>query len=378
MACFVSSATGIGSGHMLQASDRAKIQKNIPCHTCKAPSRSRMLTMSGSSFDDRAVSSEYEENEDMITKYRERIERLERALIASENRADSAIRDFEQYKKRQAISNTKTVLNARADFARVLLPVLDSYESALVKYSQTHTDPGFAKIQRQLLQVLRDQGISSIEADGAEFDPLIHYAIGSSHHDTIPQGFVCEQIARGYMIEGELLRPAQVIVSTGASKASEVQQESAGGPSEDVIEPEKERKAVELQSLEEQEKVDSKLMESWKISEKRMEDLKAQVEDEREALKNTVHRVVELEEVVQALMNQLENTRKDTVSLRNAHAELNDDFEYFRKQVIQALVSLTSRKPAPQAYQQQPRPNVPRPPPQRRYGPTSEISPFFF
>ena len=60
----------------------------------------------------------------------------------------------------------------------------------------------------------------SIEADGQMFDPARHEAIAHLASDTAPENMVIKQVRRGYLLGNKLLRPAQVVVSSGpAAKA---------------------------------------------------------------------------------------------------------------------------------------------------------------
>ena len=52
-----------------------------------------------------------------------------------------------------------------------------------------------------------------ILADGEEFDPSQHEALGFAESTTHPEGRVVSVVRQGYSLNGRVLRPAQVILA---------------------------------------------------------------------------------------------------------------------------------------------------------------------
>jgi molecular chaperone GrpE len=69
----------------------------------------------------------------------------------------------------------------------------------------------------QFQNTLNKQGVLPISI-AAQFDPNLHEAVGQEASDQ-PAGTIVKEHVRGYTLHGRLLRPAQVIVSTGTPKA---------------------------------------------------------------------------------------------------------------------------------------------------------------
>ena len=127
--------------------------------------------------------------------------------------------DFDNYRKRidrekkdwAAFANEKLVLE--------ILPVLDHFELGLADAAKNgapaaFTD-GFQLISSQLRSVLEKAGVQPIDAAGAAFDPNLHEAITHLPSSDVPEGHVAAQTRRGYKLGEKLLRPAQVVVSSG-------------------------------------------------------------------------------------------------------------------------------------------------------------------
>ena len=70
-------------------------------------------------------------------------------------------------------------------------------------------------VERQFGHLLKSLGVSKIEAKGKKFDPMLHEAIEIVETENEPDGTVIEEVRSGYMINGHLLKPAQVKVARG-------------------------------------------------------------------------------------------------------------------------------------------------------------------
>jgi molecular chaperone GrpE len=70
-------------------------------------------------------------------------------------------------------------------------------------------------VQKQLNDLLAENALQPIEAEGKTFDPNLHEAIAHEPSDQIPEGVVVRQARRGYRFRDRLLRPSRVVVSSG-------------------------------------------------------------------------------------------------------------------------------------------------------------------
>jgi len=69
-------------------------------------------------------------------------------------------------------------------------------------------------IQRELLRVLEKFGVTPFDSLGQPFDPERHEAIARVPAMGQREGTVVNETARGYMLNGRVLRPAMVTVAT--------------------------------------------------------------------------------------------------------------------------------------------------------------------
>jgi molecular chaperone GrpE len=61
--------------------------------------------------------------------------------------------------------------------------------------------------------MLACEGISEIASMGKAFDPKFHCAVSTAATDDEDEGVILEELRKGYLINGHVLRPAMVKVS---------------------------------------------------------------------------------------------------------------------------------------------------------------------
>jgi molecular chaperone GrpE len=129
--------------------------------------------------------------------------------------------DFENYKKRAAREKEDAVRYANSALLQRLVSILDNFElglaAAKTEGDQSPIYSGMVLVQKQLNDLLAENGLEAIEPEGKKFDPNLHEAIGHEPSQS-PEGTVIRQARRGYRFKDRLLRPARVVVSSGPAK----------------------------------------------------------------------------------------------------------------------------------------------------------------
>jgi molecular chaperone GrpE len=125
--------------------------------------------------------------------------------------------EFENYKKRMDREKSDFIQFASADLMKELLNALDSFELAL-KNAATKPDTqnmlrGFELIYKQTQDTLTRFGLKPIEAKGKKFDPHFHQAVSTQPTDDVEENTVMDEMRKGYLLNGRLLRPAMVSVA---------------------------------------------------------------------------------------------------------------------------------------------------------------------
>ena len=125
--------------------------------------------------------------------------------------------EFDNFKKRVERDRAEANRQAERILIVALLPLLDDFERAL----GASTDAGGVEayragielIHRQLLEILRKRGVTSIDTAGARFDPNLHEAVAYQASEGREDGDVIDELRRGYLFHEKLLRAAMVRVA---------------------------------------------------------------------------------------------------------------------------------------------------------------------
>ena len=130
--------------------------------------------------------------------------------------------DFENYKKRSAREKEDAIKYANSSLLERLVSIIDNFELGLAaakeKGERSPIYSGMVLVQKQLNDLLAENGLQPIEAEGKKFDPNAHEAIAHEASDQVPEEIVLRQTRRGYRFKDRLLRPAKVVVSSGPGK----------------------------------------------------------------------------------------------------------------------------------------------------------------
>jgi len=153
------------------------------------------------------------------TQLQGQIERLQAEADANRDKWMRSMAELENFRKRARRELDSSINLARAELLKQLLEVLDNFERALDAFDQAETPPdevflkGVTLIQDQLLKVLRDNGVSRIEAVGEPFDPNVHDAVSQIETSDVPSQHVAHVVKAGYRTDDMILRPAVVVVA---------------------------------------------------------------------------------------------------------------------------------------------------------------------
>lgn len=138
--------------------------------------------------------------------------RVLQAQAEAENFRKRMRRDYEDQLKFAAIPLITDLLQVRDNLHRAIDAAGANCESGL----SAGLRDGVVMVAKQLDDTLNKHGVESIPADGVEFDPNYHEAISQMPHPEIESGKVAHVAGAGFRMHGRVIRPAQVVVSTGA------------------------------------------------------------------------------------------------------------------------------------------------------------------
>lgn len=157
--------------------------------------------------------------DDPLAAKAQEVERLQDRLVRLQA-------EFENYKKRMAREKAEFLKFATEGLLLEFLPVLDNLERAIAS-ARTETAgreavvEGIDMIARLFRATLEKAGVKPMDAVGKPFDPSLHQAVMQVESPGGPDQVVLEEIQKGYLLEGRVLRAAMVKVSRAAPPSAE-------------------------------------------------------------------------------------------------------------------------------------------------------------
>lgn len=136
-----------------------------------------------------------------------------------------AVADLENFRRRTVREKEELRQFAASRLLEDLLPVLDNLALGLSAAGKPHADlktvaSGVGVALQQLKGALAAHGMVEINPVGLPFDPHQHEAISHAPSPDVPSEHVVTVVRPGYSLNGRLLRPATVVVSSGPEAAA--------------------------------------------------------------------------------------------------------------------------------------------------------------
>ena len=142
------------------------------------------------------------------------IVRLMEELDIERERGLRMLAEFDNYRRRTRQEQALAEQNGKREVLLALLDVMDDFDRALLHVGEAPdaVADGLKLIRQRFSDVLHSNGVTPFDSEGELFDPTVHEAMTVIDSDGEESGTVYTERRRGYFINGELLRPAQVAV----------------------------------------------------------------------------------------------------------------------------------------------------------------------
>ncbi len=140
-------------------------------------------------------------------------------LAAEKDRSLRLQAEMENLRTRTAREIAEQSRYSTLPLIRDLLPVVDNIDRAIDAANQSQDAgallEGFKLVRQQLITTLTQHNCTQIEALGQPFDPQFHEALMQQASDEIPAQHVLLVAQTGYKLHDRVVRPSQVVISTG-------------------------------------------------------------------------------------------------------------------------------------------------------------------
>ena len=164
-----------------------------------------------------------EELKNTITNNDARLEQLEKQHETLKNQYVRISADFDNFRKRQSRDQDDLKIQLVSKSLAAILPIVDNFERARQQLKPESEEAqnlhrSYQGLYKQLVEVLKQQGVAPMRVVGQQFDPNLHEAVLREPSEELKEDFIIEELQRGYHLEGKVLRHALVKVSSGPPK----------------------------------------------------------------------------------------------------------------------------------------------------------------
>ncbi len=132
--------------------------------------------------------------------------------------------DFDNFRKRQQRESEDLRVQLICSTLSEILPVVDNFERARQQLNPEGEEAqglhrSYQGLYKQLVDVMKQLGVSPMRVEGERFDPSLHEAVLHEPSEIHSEDVVIEELQRGYHLDGRVLRHAMVKVSMGPGAA---------------------------------------------------------------------------------------------------------------------------------------------------------------
>ncbi|MDH3258825.1 MAG: nucleotide exchange factor GrpE [Deltaproteobacteria bacterium] len=150
-------------------------------------------------------------------------ERLLRENEELSNRILYLHAELDNFRKRSAKEKEQLIAFGNERLIRELLSVLDNLELGMIHGREDEGNSqllsGVELTYNEFLKVLKKFGVEQLDAEDDRFDPSVHEAISSVAVPSMEPGTIYQVLRKGYMLNGRLIRPVQVVVVAEREKS---------------------------------------------------------------------------------------------------------------------------------------------------------------
>ena len=157
--------------------------------------------------------------EEVLEEKNNEIEQLKKDLEKSERETQEYISlsqrlqaDFENFKKITDKRNKDLIKFANENLIKEFLDCYEDFGRALETENDEDLRNGIELIYNKFTDVLKKEGIEEIPAKGEKFDLNKHEALMVQESDDVENGYIIEELMKGYMYKDKVLKYSKVIV----------------------------------------------------------------------------------------------------------------------------------------------------------------------
>ena len=180
-----------------------------------------------------------EDLKNTITNNDARLEQLEKEHETLKSQYVRIAADFDNFRKRQSRDQDDLKIQLVSKALSAILPIVDNFERARQQLKPESEEAqtlhrSYQGLYKQLVEVLKQQGVAPMRVIGQQFDPNLHEAVLREPSQEFNEDIITEELQRGYHLEGKVLRHALVKVSMGPGQQNSQEPEETDKVEEEI------------------------------------------------------------------------------------------------------------------------------------------------
>ena len=142
------------------------------------------------------------------------IDEYKQKLSTCEDKLQRALADYQNLEKRNQTEIQHRVLQKTNQLMLNFIGIYEDFVRAKNALTSDEVNSeGLDAIIKNMEILLSENNIKSIDAIGEIFDPRLHEAVSTIEDNSLDEGTITKEVAKGYISFQEVLRPSKVIVS---------------------------------------------------------------------------------------------------------------------------------------------------------------------
>ena len=212
---------------------KESLENNLEENSSDLNNKKNVNTSENSEVNSETIAKEVNENsnntEDTLNTV-SRLEQLEKEHQTLKNQYVRIAADFDNFRKRQSRDQDDLKVQLICNSLSAILPIVDNFERARQQLKPESDEAqtlhrSYQGLYKQLVEVLKQQGVAPMRVLGQHFDPNLHEAVLREPSEEEKEDIIIEELQRGYHLDGKVLRHALVKVSMGPGPSNVSQEE---------------------------------------------------------------------------------------------------------------------------------------------------------
>jgi molecular chaperone GrpE len=159
-------------------------------------------------------SDEFDESEIIPNVETEVTESEQERLSICEDKLQRALADYQNLERRNSVEISQKILQKTNQLMLSFIGIYEDFVRAKTSLVNDSTNiEGLNVVIKNMETFLSENNIKPIEAIGEIFDPKFHEAVSTVEDNSLDEGTITQEVAKGYISFQEVIKPSKVIVS---------------------------------------------------------------------------------------------------------------------------------------------------------------------